>query len=523
MPTQRQHGGAALQHVPLATPGFMGLNTEQASGLLGPEWATELTNAVIDGNNRLAGRMGWSDQTTTPNADALVSGFEYFKHSGATELIYATDNATIVRSTDEGVSFSAVTGTAVFTDGNWQWLNFADKAIGIQANKQPIVYSGTTFSHISDTSNEPTGGCGVAFSGRLWIADADGHTLKYCALLNETDWSSSDAGSWNFQNVWKGTDTIQALAVHNGALVVFGKRNILFITDGQGSTLGIDPTQAYVADVISGVGCIARDSVQNVEGDLWFLSEAGLMSLGRLMNERSNPLHNLSQHVRSDLMSDVNKTTFDITDLRSVYSPKDRFYLLSLPEVSGSTEVGKVWVFDTRGQMQDGSARCLGTWSGLIPTTLVLRDNKDLLGTNLANEGELFKYATYKDDQAAYTFQYRSGWTDLQAPGIKKILKRFSGIFFSNTAIDISFKYAFDFNTTFTTRTRSFTGTDTGSQWGVGLWGTAVWGGGTQLREGKVVPSGNGEYIKWGIDADIDGAEFSIQQLELFAKLGRLG
>ena len=521
---QRRHGGAALQHIPLATPGFKGLNTEMASGLLGPEWATELVNATVDGNNRLAGRKGWEDITTTPNTDALVSGFEYFQADGTTELLFATDNATIVRSTDEGVSFSDVTGTAVFTDGNWQWLNFADRAIGIQDGKQPIVYTGTSFSHISDTSNEPTGGAGTVFGGRLWIADTDGSTLKYCALLDETDWSGADTGSWALQNVWKGTDTIQAVASHNGNLVVFGKRNIIIMTDGTGSVLGIDPTQASVIDVISGVGCIARDSVQNIEGDIWFLSESGLMSLGRLIQERSNPLQNLSMNVRSSLMEDVNSDTFDTADIRSVYSPKDRFYLLSLPEASGTTEIGKVWAFDTRGLMEDGSARCLGTWSGLVPTVLVRRDGNQILAANLDNEGELFEYSTYNDDLSSYTFQYRSGWTDLGAPGVKKMLKRFSGVFFSDSDITISYKWAFDFDTTFTTRQKTFTGGTSGAAWDVALWGTAVWGGGdSTLREGKVVPAGSGEYIKWGIDALIDGTEFSLQQLELFAKLGRLG
>ena len=515
------HGGAALQHIPLATPGFLGLNTEEAAGLLGPEWATELSNAVIDDSNRLAARKGWIDQTTTPNADAFVSGFEYQKHAGSVEIIMATDNATIVRSTNEGVSFSAVTGTAVFTDGNWHWINYVDSVIGLQSGKAPIVYSGTTFSHIADV-NVPTGGAGTAFAGRLWIVDSDGHTLSWCALLDETDWTGADSGSVNFQNVWKGTDTIQAMVPHNGNLVVFGKKNIIFLTDGTGSELGIDPTAAYVSDIISGVGCIAQESIQSVDGDLWFLSDSGLISMGRLIQERSAPMDNLSANVQSALIADINLSSFDITDLRSVYSPKDRFYLLSLPEASGSTEVGKAWVFDTRGGLDDGSARCLGTWTGLIPTVLFLRTTNDVFAANLANEGELFKYQGQDDDDVAFQLVYRSGWTDLGAPGALKILKRMAGVFFADTATTVTFKWAFDFEEIFKTATKEFTGDGTAGTWGVGLWDAAIWGGGTNLREGKVLPAGSGKYIRWGIDVSINGQEFSIQQLELFAKIGRL-
>jgi hypothetical protein len=500
----------------------MGLNTESASSLLGPEWATDLQNAVIDDSNRLAARKGWTDQTTTPNTDAFVSGFEYQKHAGTAEIIMATDNATIVRSTDEGVSFAAVTGTAVFTSGQWKWLNYVDGVIGLQDGKAPITYTGTTFSHIADV-NVPTGGAGTAFAGRLWIVDTDGHTVKWSALLDETDWTSADSGSIDFQNVWKGTDTVQAIDSHNGALVVFGKKNIIIITDGQGSTLGIDPTQAYIADIISGVGCIAQESVQHVDGDLWFLSDSGLMSLGRLIQERSNPMDNLSKNVQSALIADVNHASFDLADLRSVYSPKDRFYLLSLPRVSGTTEVGTTWTFDTRGRLQDNSARCLGNWTGLIPTVLFRRADNDVFAANRLNEGELFKYEGQDDDNAPYTFLYRSGWTDLGAPGALKILKRIGGVFFADTTTAVGFKWAWNFETDFNTRTKTFTGAASSANWDEALWDVALWGqGSSALKEGTVIPSGTGKYIKWGIDVSIDGQEFSVQQLELFAKIGRL-
>lgn len=518
---QRMHGGAALQHIPLAVPGFQGLNTENEGALLGPEWCTSLINAVIDSSNRLSARKGWSDETTTPAGAAFVSGIEYEKSNGSVELILTTAT-TIQRSTDDGGTFAAVTGTASFTDGNWDFVNFADKVVGAQANKAPIVYSGTTFSHIADV-NAPQGGAIASFAGRVWISDSDGTTLKYSALLDETDWTSADSGSWNFQNVWKGTDTIQALVPHNGALVVFGKRNIIFLTDGQGSTLGIDPTQAYVADVISGVGCISAESVQNVDGDLWFISEVGLMSLGRLIQERSNPMENLSLNVQSALLADLNDTTFSVANLRSAYSPKDRFYLLSLPKASGSAEVGSTWVFDTRGRLPDGSARCLGNWTGLIPTVLIRRANLDLISANRANTGELFKYESQKDDLSSYTFSYRSGWSDIGAPGIKKIIKRISGVFFSNAETTVAYKWAFDFEQDYQTRTQVFSGAGGGGLWDIGVWDTAVWGGGTQLREGKVIPGGTGKYIKFGVDVTINGNDFSLQQLELYAKLGRMG
>jgi hypothetical protein len=55
----------------------------------------------------------------------------------------------------------------------------------------------------------------------------------------------------------------------------------------------------------------------------------------------------------------------------------------------------------------------------------------------------------------------------------------------------------------------------------VAEWGTAVWGGGVNLRRGKVAGKGSGEYIKVGITAEVTGSTFAVQQLDVFAKVGR--
>lgn len=524
MPTPRRHGGAALQRIPLNTPAFMGLNKQAANSLLGPEWATRLDNAVIDSSNRVASRKGWGATTTTPNADKFISGAEYHKHDGTVQLIVATDNATILRSTDDGATFAAVTGTAVFTDGNWQWMNFADKLIGVQSGKQPIVYSGSTFSHISDTSAEPTGGCGLSAFGRLWIADADGNTLKYSALLDETDWSGTDTGSFDLKNVWEGTDTIEHIAAFNGSLVIFGKNNIVFYSDGAGSALGLDPINAYVVDTIRGTGCVARDSVQHIEGDIWFLGRQGLMSLGRLLQQKSNPLNNLSKNVQDYVSDSFSNAAYVPSRTRSIYSPRNRFYLLSLPKESATSagdELGQVIAFDTRGLMEDGSARCLGVWNGIIPTLLISRVDDSLLCAHMLTDGELFTYGGYNDDTGSIAFEYRSGWTDLGGEGFLKFLKRMNIVFFTDGAMTVRFKWAWDFLDTYTTKAKTFVSGGISGLWGVSEFGIAEYSGGVGLNDGKVQGNGTGEYIKFGISVTIDGNQFSLQQLDLYARIGR--
>lgn len=528
MPTPRKHGGAALQYIPLTVPGFKGLNKESEKSILGPEWCTKLINCVIDETNRVASRKGYVNQTTTalPSSARFTQLFEYRHKDGTVALIGIADDNILYRSENDAQTWSDVTGTAVVIDDNVQFVNFNDNLIAFQEGGNPMLYSGTSFSDITDSGNQPTGKIGLAAFGRLWAVNSTGVEVQYSALLDETTWSGSDSGVFSMENVWPESDSITALAAFNGAVVVFGSNNIVVITDGAGSALGIDPTTAYVVDTISGIGCVARDSVVNVKGDLWFLSNDGLQSLGRLLQEKSNPLNNLSKPIQDFLIEATTDPDLNLDDVRAVYSPKDRFYLLSLPRtktVSGSTtENGRCFVFDTRGKLEDGSARSLGYWD-LVPRTMVRRRNNDLLITDYDVPGQVGLYDLHQDNGSSFTFEYESGWIDITGTqGYTILPKRIEGIFLLGIDTTLNIKWAFDFDSTFRSESVTFTGVSSFAEYGESEWGVAEWGGGSALREARIAGGGSGEYIKLGVSSTIDGGELAIQELDIFAKVGRL-
>ena len=517
MPTPRYHGGAALVNIPLSVPGFRGLNKQQQSSTLGPEWATRMENCVFDDSSRLASRKGWSKITTTPaSVDEFVTLFSYVQNDGTEELIGTTSTA-IYASADGGTSWTEVTGTASFTDGQWHFVNFNDRVYGFQTGMAPIYYSGTSFASVADV-NAPTGGVGLSAFGRLWVVDADGVTVKYSALLDGTDWTSvDDAGQISLQNVWSRQDTVKALAAFNGALVIFGKWNILFYTDGRGSAIGLDPLYMYLVDTISGTGCIAQKSVQEVNGDLWFIGPQGLMSLGRLIQEKSNPLENLSKNVQ-DWFSDLVGRTPE-QSIRTVFDPEERLFLVSLPNGAGA---GTAVAFDTRGFMEDGSVRCAGAWNGLVPTDMVLTEDYTLIMAKYGNTGEVGKYFGHLDDSSSFQTIYESGWLDLDNGKHLKILKRMDGIFYIDRAASVTFKWAFDFEDTFKRKSLSFADAGISAEFNIAEFNLAEFSGGVTLRKGRVPASRKGEYVKIGIEVLNDGFEFSLQELELFARIGRL-
>lgn len=504
-------------YLPLMVPGFKGLNRQQSSATLGPEWATVLTNAVIDDSGRLSARKGWNAVTTSAVSEQIIQAAEFVKSDGTTELIISTPTK-FYKSTNSGATFTDITGSISFTDGNWHFMNFNNRIYAIQSGKAPCYYTGTgNFTAVTDV-NAPTGGIGTSAFGRVWITSTNGYDLYYSNLLDGTDWTSSGSGVLSLWNVWPGNDQITAVVEFNGTLVVFGKNCIVFFTDGAGSALGFDPTAAYVSDIVRGTGCVVQDAVQLVDGDLWFVSENGLQSLGRVIQERSNPLDNLSKNVQDYLAAYI--AGADLTKLRSAYSPRDRVFLLSLP-VGSSPETGTCIAFDTRGKLDDGSARCDGVWT-LVPTAMIVRRNGYLLMSRADTTGKLGRYYGALDDASTYGFEYNSGWIDLTQQGYIMIPKRFEGIFFSDNTVTVNYKWAFDFDETFYSVQKSFTGALGGGEWGLGEWGLSEFGGGISLRRGEVPAKGTGQYIKLGISCSINNSLLSTQKLTLFTKIGRL-
>jgi hypothetical protein len=329
-------------------------------------------------------------------------------------------------------------------------------------------------------------------------------------------------------SIWLDNDHVVALTAFNNLFIVFGSRNIAVWADETGSELGIDPNNMQVIDTIPGVGCLHQSTVQQVNGDLWFIANnRELMSFNRVVVEqKSGELSVLSKNVSDFLRDSIDSGSIDRSRIRSAFVPEERFYLLSLPTESSPgqlDEVGKVFVFDTRGFLDDGSARCIGVWDQLVPTVLIPRySTGDLYMALMEVRGELGNYLGNQDDGEDYRMIYESGWLDITRAGYQIILKRINGIFFFDLTTTVFMKWAFDFSTVFRQKELTWSTSGGEASWGSSEWGIAEWGGGIDLSDKKVSAGGVGEYIKVGMEAVIDGGQFSVQQIDLLAKIGRL-
>jgi hypothetical protein len=538
MPTPAVTGQAVLQPINLTAPGFLGLNTDKAAAILNPAWATLANNAVFDDVGRLATRNGFQTQTTTAVAGTVMRVHEYIKADGTAEVIFSTD-ADIF----SGVTApSSIEGSLAISEGNIKFVNFNDKciALGTGTSSNPSVYTGSgSFTTVTvATGTAPTSGIGTAAMGRLWVVDADGKTIRYSAIIDETKWATADGGGTiDMSKVWvAGQDEVVAIEEFAGDLVVFGKNQIVIWTDGAASELGINPTDLYVSDTITGMGAVSQFAIERVEGDLWFLTPNGVESLIRARTDRTTPTFSVTENIQDELKGFLFNET-DEDDITMVYSPEHAICILNFPGSNRQIVLSsKVSQNPENGQ----PVYPITTWTSEVQTLAYKTSDRTLVGSFTTVAGEILKYIGLQDNGASYSFSYESGWMDLgeQSAQFMKWVKKLTSIVLVSASTTLTYTLKYDFESTGRDIQHTVAGQGgaefsisefTDSAAGIGYKdpaaGTLVeseFGGGITLRTIPVPGAGGGQYIKVGITLDNASGQFALQHINLFAKLGRI-
>lgn len=354
-----------------------------------------MENLVFNNNGRPEVRKGYVNQTqTTPTTGSLLHLHEFLQDSGVTSLFAVSDDFTILSSRDNGVTWIDVSGDLA-TTLHTQELQFAtlNGQLFLGAFGHHIhVFDETTESFVEVSESPVCRGSLIATFGRLWMSVDGDSIIAYSGLLTGTDWTSAAAGAIDASNAWtQDFDNVEALASFGATLVVFGTDHILLYVDGAGSELGVDPDNLYVVDTIEGTGCRDRDSIITIgEGDLWFLGPQGIQSLQRVIQDRVNPLADLSRHQRELVLElRLNNDAFP-GSVRAMYSPEERFVLFLFPQSR------MVLGYDTRFAIDEGLYRAY-TWKTQVPYTggLVRRNGDVLFGLP---SGGIGLYDQYRDD-----------------------------------------------------------------------------------------------------------------------------
>jgi hypothetical protein len=510
-----------LQSYSLSAPGFYGLNTEDSPLDLGAGFALVATNCILDQYGRIGARKGWTRVNSSSGAlganDVGVI-HELVQSDGTLTVLFAGNNKIFKLGAANAVTELTYGGggsTPTITESNWQCATLNSIAYFFQTGHDPLIYdpavSTTTYRRVSEKSGYvatvPQANICLSAFGRLWVANTstDKVTISFSDLIAGHVWSGGTSGSLDISRVWpNGADEIMGLAAHNDFLFIFGKRQILVYSGAS------TPSSIVLSDTVGAIGCIARDTIQSVGSDVIFLSDSGVRSLMRTIQEKSAPLRDLSKNVRFDLASSLSGE--NLANLKSVYSEKEAFYLLVLPATF------QVYCFDTKQTLQDGASR-VTKWDNISPTSLRSLRNGDLY---IGKNGYIGKYGGYIDDTLSYRFLYYTNNADLGNPNQISILKSITAIVIGGSNQFLTIKWAFDYSGAYQSENVPIP-TQASFEYGIGEYAIADFTSGIPIKALTSNASSAGKIIQTGYEATINGTQLSIQKIEIQAKEGKIG
>jgi len=317
------------------------------------------------------------------------------------------------------------------------------------ANSDGAGLSVTSEAHPGFTAPEgvtaftPT--CSLGYYGRLWVGGIteEKDVLHFSALLDENTWwtahgevnNLNDAGYIDLKTVW-GKDDIVAIHAYAGKLVIFGKNNIA-IYNSPTSLIGM-----HLDEVIRGIGCVARDSIQSVGDDILFLSDTGVRSLTRTAEFDKLPMKEISVSIKSELISNI-RAGGKIT---STYLIDEGMYLLSFAARE------EIYVFDLTYTTEINTPR-ITKWvwkEERYPTALAYSEDYGFLMGQQG--GRVATYGGYWDRDfdgslVPYKGSISSVWVDLGQGVQASILKRILVVIAGGQDTNVSLRTYKDFST----------------------------------------------------------------------------
>jgi hypothetical protein len=534
----------------IAAPGFFGLNTQESSVTLSSGFALQADNCVIDSGGRLGARKGYTYQTASGGTGSNIEGIhDFVGHAGHIDYV-SWGNNNLYKGIGTLTPLTLPSGYTI-TGNEWSAASLNNNVYLVQEGHAPLKISST----LTVAEHNQGGGSNHSLPDVSWITTAfgrlfaagetgDHHTLHVSDHAGDFSNSSSTGAVIDFNEIWtNGGDELISAHGFNGRLVVFSKRCIVILDDGNSTDLLFDTASGSlrVVEILENVGCVSSKSIQIVGDDIYFLSNTGLRSLNRVIQEKSNPLSDLSVNVRDELVDIVTTTTHE--EITSVYSASNAFYLLIFP----TTKL--VYCFDTRGRLENGGLR-VTKWIDVPYLSSMSAFNGDLY---VGLEDGIGKYTGYQDNGSDYYMAYKTNYFDFDQPTTNKILKTVGVTLIGGSGQNFTIKVGTDYtdqprsynraikqssfseyanelvaaSEAFTygpdTSGETYTYVDLGgvTQTATTVAGDAEYTGGGLTDRVKASVGGQGSVLQLGFEAYISGNQLSIQKFDVYVKQGK--
>ena len=473
-----------LSYQQLTNFGVNGLNTQNNPATLDPSYLTSADNVVLRESGRISFRKGFK-QKVVPTGTAIGSMVEH--NDSGTNKIFASHGTSIytVDFTSPNAAFPSsgadVKHTVASSTGDWQFVNFNNRLHCFHTGVIPQRYDGALSAgakwtaHATDPATITTlfdPSCGMGFYGRIWcggVTEAK-DVVYWSNLLDGDDWTGGDTGVLDLSKIW-GTDEIVAIAPFYGQLIIFGKNNIaIYDSPTAVGSLALN-------EVISGIGCVSRDSVQAIGDDLVFLSATGLRSLLRTAEKDKLPLTDLTVNIKDTIIRNIGNST----NVKSVYVESEGIYILSFVDNNIN------YVFDFKHTTPQGTPR-ITTWTfdnDREPASMI---NTELYSGLLVGQkdGSISGYEGYYDidlawvssaasyTNAAITADVSSIWITMSEGMSASLLKKMMLVLEGGSGAVLGLKWYKDYSINPSTTTQlSLNPVTTGT--------TALWGASSSL------------------------------------------
>ena len=284
---------STIQPVVVSLGGGLILDRDDLS--LPPGSAITLQNfepSVQGGYRRLSGTSKWNSNQV--NGSEKILGLQIFNNG----VVAAAGN--VVTFATSGSTYSTI-GTRT-SAGRYKFdifnFNNTEKLIMVDDVNQAATYDGSTYSLIN-TTGAPADPASVAvFQNHVFFAgmSSNPQELVFSSPLGETDFSAANgAGSLSVPT------NIVALKVFREILYVFGQDKIFKISGDNIANFRVD-------SVTQTLGCADGFSVQELGGDLLFLSLDGLRTIAGTERIGDVELGTVSKTIQRRITEIVGKT-----------------------------------------------------------------------------------------------------------------------------------------------------------------------------------------------------------------------
>jgi len=513
-----------LSYKPLRNIGVNGLNTQANPTTLDASWLTSANNIVLRESGRISFRKGLKQNVLATSAKIGSIG-----EDGSNVIVAAvgTNMYTLDFTAPDApwTSSFATGGTA----SDWQMIPFKGELYCVQEGHIPVEYDSGTWSTLTTATGyvAPAGvttfnpRCGMGYYGRLWVGGIteEKDVVYYSDTLDAHKWSGSSAGSIDLKTVW-GTDEIIAIEPFYGKLVIFGRHNIVIYNNP------IDPLNMALDEVVRGVGCASRDSIQAVGDDLLFLSHTGLRSLSRTTQVDKVPLQDYSLNIKDTLVRNTSQSNI----IKSCYVANEGVYILTY------VDLNITYVFDMKHWTPNKAPR-VTTWSfdsNANPSSMLYTEARGLLVGQ--GSGSVATYEGYFDKtyvsggsytSVSYTGTFKTIWIDLGDSVVASLLKKMKAIISGGAGTFVGVKWYKDFDIN-PSKAISFTlnpaASGISALYGAStsLFGASKFAPHYGLKEYNIPLTGSAKHLQIEMTAETNGYVASLQDMTLLYKQGKI-